>query len=212
MSQNQLPPPESQACLFRLRPSTQKGGTLISEDVTDHATHERRICDPDGYRPAFCPRCGERRLHVHDYRERVLRAEPGKPVATIVRLVCVFCGAIWQILPQFIARHLWRTWDVVMHTLMPQHEASSPGEPQHWPKVPLRTVRRWRSRWLRPALVLAQILAVSGKAIWVALATQLAPDATCADLVAAYAREYVSQPLAGMAALIYRLQPKVRLM
>jgi len=83
MSQNQLPPPESEACLFRLRSSTQKGGTLIAEDVTDHAAHERRICDPDGYRPAFCPRCGERRLHVHDYRERVLRAEPGKPVAMI---------------------------------------------------------------------------------------------------------------------------------
>jgi Domain of unknown function (DUF6431) len=212
MSQNRLPPPESEACLFRLRSSTQKGGTLIAEDVTDHATHERRICDPDGYRPPFCPRCGERRLHVHEYRERVLRAEPGKPVATIVRLVCVSCGAIWQILPRFIARHLWRTWNVVTHTLMPHHEASSPSEPQHWPKVPLRTVRRWRSRWLRPALALAQILAASGKAAWAALATQLPTDATCADLVFAYAREQVGQPLAGLAALIYRLQPQVRLM
>jgi hypothetical protein len=46
MSQNRLPPPESEACLFQLRSSTQKGGTLIAEDVTDHATHERRICDP----------------------------------------------------------------------------------------------------------------------------------------------------------------------
>jgi hypothetical protein len=212
MSQNRLPPPESEACLFRLRSSTQKGDTLIAEDVTDHAAHERRICDPDGYRPAFCPCCGERRLHVHDYRERVLRAEPGKPVAMIVRLLCVACGAIWQILPLFIARHLWRTWNVVRHTLMPHHEASSPSEPQHWPKVPRRTVRRWRARWLRPALALAQILAASGKAAWAALATQLPPDATCADLVAAYAREHFSQPLAGLAALVYRLQPKVRLM
>jgi hypothetical protein len=212
MSQNRLPPPESEACLFRLRSSTQKGGTLIAEDVTDHAAHERRICDPDGYRPAFCPRCGEHRLHVHDYRERVLRAEPGKPVAPIVRLLCVACGAIWQILPLFIARHLWRTWNVVRHTLMPHHEASSPSEPQHWPKVPRRTVRRWRARWLRPALALAQILAASGKAAWAALATQLPPDAPCADLVAAYAREHFSQPLAGLAALVYRLQPQVRLM
>src|SRR5207253_2889976 len=70
MSQNQLPPPESEACLFRLRSSTQKGGTLIAEDVTEHAKHERRICDPDGYRPPFCPRCGKGPLHVHDYRER----------------------------------------------------------------------------------------------------------------------------------------------
>lgn len=212
MSQNRLPPPQYEACLFRLRSSTQKGGTLIAEEVTDHSTHERRICDPDGYRPPFCPRCGGRRLHVHDYRERVLRAQPGTPVATIVRLVCVSCEAIWQILPLFIARHLWRTWNVVRHTLMPDHKARLPSEPQHWPRVPLRTVRRWRQRWLRPALALAQILATFGQTAWAALTTGLPVDASCADLVLAYAREYVGQPLAGLAALVYRLQPKVRLM
>ena len=121
MSQNQLPPPESEACLFRLRSSSQKGGTLIAEEVTDHATHERRICDPDGYRLPFCPRCGKGPLHVHDYRERVLRAELRKPVALIVRLICVSCEAIWQILPLFIARHLWRTWNVVRNALRPDH-------------------------------------------------------------------------------------------
>src|SRR5207302_2631404 len=146
MSQNQLPPPESEACLFRLRSSSQKGGTLIAEEVTDHATHERRICDPDGYRLPFCPRCGKGPLHVHDYRERVLRAELRKPVALIVRLICVSCEAIWQILPLFIARHLWRTWNVVRNALRPDHQASSPSEPQHWPKVPPRTVRRWLER------------------------------------------------------------------
>lgn len=212
MSQNRLPPPESEACLFRLRSSTQKGGTLIAEEVTDHATHERRICDPDGYRPASCPRCGKGPLHVHDYRERVLRAEPDRPVSRIVRHECVTCGAIWQILPRFIARHLWRTWNVVRHTLMPNHKASSSSESHHWPKVPLRTVRRWLARWLRPALALIQILAASGKATWAALATRLAPDATCADLVATYACEHVGPPLASLAALLYRLQPRVRLM
>jgi len=92
MSQNRLPPPGSEACLVRLRPSSQKGGTLIAEDVTDRATHDRRICNPDGYRPPFCPSCGEMRLHVHDYRERMLLAEPDTPVATIVRHECVACG------------------------------------------------------------------------------------------------------------------------
>src|SRR5205809_471546 len=72
--------------------------------------------------------------------------------------------------------------------------------------------RRWRARWLRPALALIQILAASGQATWATLATQLLPAATCADLVAAYAREHVGQPLAGLAALLFRLQPKVRLM
>jgi hypothetical protein len=73
-------------------------------------------------------------------------------------------------------------------------------------------VRRWCARWLRPAKALAQILAASGKATWAALATRLHPDATCSDLVAAYAREHIGQPLAALAALLYRLQPKVRLM
>jgi hypothetical protein len=213
MSQNRLSPPQSEACLIRLRSSTQKGGTLIAEEVIDHATHERRICDPDGYRPPFCPRCGGRCLHVHDYRERVLRAEAGQPVTRIVRLVCVSCDAIWQILPLFMARHLWRTWNVVRQALMPDGQvSSSPSEPHHWPKVPPRTVRRWRQRWLRPALALAQILASSGQATWAALATRLGSEATCSDLVAAYGCEHIGPPLAALAALLYRLQPKVRLM
>ena len=213
MSQNRLPPPQYYAaCLVRLRSPTQKGGTLIAEEVTDHATHEWCLCDPDGYRRrTFCARCGGRRMHVHEYRERVLRAEPGKPVIQIMRLMCVACEAIWQILPLFLARHLWRTWTVVHRVLMPAAKTSSASERQPCPEVPPRTVRRWRQRWLRPALALAQVLTCSGPA-WAALAIRLPVDATCSDLVAAYAADQVGEPLAGLAALLYRLQPKVRLM
>jgi hypothetical protein len=213
MSHDRLPPPGHEACLVRRRPSSQKGGTIIAEDVTDRATHERRLCDPDGYRPGFCPNCGERTLHVHDYRERILRAEPGEPVARVVRHECVGCAAIWQILPAFIARHLWRTWRVVEHTLTGTGPPSAPGAPG-WPRVPARTRRRWQARWLRPAQGLAQILAACGHAAWAALAAGLAPEATCAELVAAYAGARATpagQRLASVAALIYRLQPTVRL-
>jgi len=214
MSQDRLPPPDHEACLVRLRPSSQKGGTIIAEDVTDRATHDRRLCDPDGYRPAFCPNCGERRLHIHDYRERILRAEPGEPTARVVRHECVGCAAIWQILPAFIARHLWRTWNVVEHTLSGAGPLPTL-ETRRWPPVPARTRRRWRARWLRPARFLAQILASWSEAAWSALAGALAPAATCADLVAAYAGAQATPAgrlLAAVAALIYRLQPKVRLM
>ena len=112
-------------CLVRLRPSSQKGGTILAEDVTDLATHDRRICDPDGYRPPFCPSCGARRLHVHDYRERVLRAEPLEPVARVVRHECVGCAAVWQVLPAFIARHLWRSWQVVERVLTDSRPTAS---------------------------------------------------------------------------------------
>jgi hypothetical protein len=152
---------------------------------------------------------------VHDYRERILRAEPDTPVATIVRHACVACDAIWQVLPAFIARHLWRTWRVVAQTLTPADGRPSAGPPPPWRTVPARTARRWRARWQRAAHTLAQILAASGAATWAALARLLPPDATCAHLVATYAREYESRAghaVAAVAALIYRLQPRVRLM
>lgn len=212
MSRNRLPPPAIEGCLIRLRSSTQKGGTMIAEDVMDLATHEKRICDPDGYRPKFCLRCGKWLFHVHDYRERILRAEAGKPLATVVRHVCVACKAIWLVLPAFIARHLWRTWRVVAHTMIPNDRGRPESGQPPGPKVPRRTVRRWRARWQRPAQALRQILAASGEAAWAELAARLQATASCADLVAAYATGYVGQPLAALAALIYRLQPKVRLM
>jgi hypothetical protein len=212
MSRDRLPPPPSEVCLVRQRPSSQKGGTIIAEDVMDRALHERRLCDPDAYRPAFCPHCGDRTLHVHDYRERILRAEPGAPVARVVRHACVGCTAIWQILPAFIARHLWRTWRVVEHTLT---EAAAPPEPARWPPVPARTQRRWQARWRRPVQGLAQVLAACGHALWAALATGLAPGVTCAELVAAYAARAATpagQRLAAVAALLDRLAPRRRLM
>jgi hypothetical protein len=215
MSLERLPPPEPEACLVRLRPSSQKGGTIVAEDVSDLATHERRLCDPDGYRPKCCPRCLQTILHVHDYRSRVLRAEPGRPVARIVRHECIGCTAIWRILPAFIARHLWRSWRVVEHTLKADTPLPVEAETRRWPPVPERTRRRWYARWLRPARYLAQVLAACAEATWARLAGALALEATCADLVTACAREGLTVAghlLAGVAALVYRLRPKVRLM
>jgi hypothetical protein len=215
VSQERLPPPEQEACLVRPRPSSQKGGTIVVEEVTDLATHERRLCDPDGYRPKFCPRCGETTLHVHDYRSRSLRAEPGEPVARIVRHRCIGCEAIWRILPAFIARHLWRTWRVVEHTLRAATPLPAETETHRWPPVPERTRRRWCARWLRPARYLAQVLAACAETAWARLAGALSPTATCADLVEACAREGLAAAghlFAVVAALAYRLRPKVRLM
>jgi Domain of unknown function (DUF6431) len=217
-------PPEGEDCLFRLRSSTQKGGTLICEEVTDLAVHEKRICSPDGYRPEPCRCCG-RRLHVHDYRERLPRTEFGKlPPIKIVRYRCEHCGVSWQILPLFLARFLQRTWDVVERTLMPElsprgQEVQPQPEPKPEAKVrepqrkmAKRTVRRWQKRWLRLAFRLAQVLAVAGQA-WGELAKGRPVDARCADLVAAYGRERdTDHSMAELAALLHRLQPNIRLL
>jgi len=213
MSQNRPLPPCEEVCLVRRRASTQKGGTLIAEDVTDRATHERRICDPDGYRPPFCPGCHGTRLYVHDYRERILRAEPDKPVVTTVRHECVDCDAIWQVLPAFVARYLWRTWEVIAHVLTGE-AAPTATRTLEWPKVPTRTARRWRARWGRPATYLVHVLTASGEAAWAALGCLTRPDGTCGDLVAAYARSAACAggcAMGAFAALIYRLQPRFRL-
>lgn len=213
MSQERLSPPRVEACLVRVRSSSQKGGTIIAEDVTDLATHERRLCDPDGYRPALCPRCRWKKLHVHDYRERKLLSEPGPAVVQVVRHVCVGCAAIWQVLPALMARHLWRTWSVVEHTLSGAG-APARSERQRWPRVSERTARRWRARWRRPARFLTQVLASSGEAAWAAVVGKLRPETTSAELVAAYVAEQqtpAGQRLSTVAALLYRLQPKVRL-
>ena len=67
-----------------------------------------------------------------DCRERVPRTEFGKlPPITIVRYRCKPCGVSWQIFPLFLARYLWRTWDVVERTLMPE---PSPREPEAKPE------------------------------------------------------------------------------
>jgi hypothetical protein len=103
---------------------------------------------------------------------------------------------------------------VVAHTLEPGGSAAT-ADPRRWPQVPPRTARRWRARWQRPAHALPQILAASGAAVWAALAGRLRPAATCADLVTAYVDltgPCAGQGLAAVAALLYRLQPKVRLM
>jgi hypothetical protein len=108
--------------------SSFKGGTLIAEDVYDLDAHLRRICDPDGYRPDRCPRCGHDVLHVHSYPERHPRGEPGMPpVVRVAQYICaaVECSATWHILPMFLARHLWRAWKTVERVALPGEAPSA---------------------------------------------------------------------------------------
>ena len=82
-----LPPPEPEICLVHSRASRFKGGTVVDDEVRDVETHERRVRERDGYRPDACPRCAHPVLHVHSYRERRPRPEPGVP--PVIRIACV---------------------------------------------------------------------------------------------------------------------------
>lgn len=207
MSQR-LSPPQAPKYLDQPYPSSQKGGTLIAEDVTDLAAHQQRLSDPDGYRPSRCPRCGHGKLHVHDYRTRELRGEPrrrkkGETASiTVVRHRCANpeCKAHWRTLPALLARHLWRRWEVV--------EAATVGSrPPSWPPVPKRTRRRWMARLRMGARVLTQVLAASGSAALEAIAKGLGLASTRLDVVVALAA-----PLSAVAELLHRLAPGLRLM
>jgi hypothetical protein len=141
--------------------SSFKGGTLIAEDVRDLDAHQRRLCDPDGYRPGWCPRCGHDVLHVHCYPERHPRGEPGMPlVVQVAQYMCAAaeCGATWRVLPMFLARHVWRTWKTVERVALPGAVVS----PSTAPPVPARTRCRWRSRLAATARVLVVLLDASG--------------------------------------------------
>jgi len=203
MSHDRLPPP-APACLSRPCWSKQKGGTLIVPEVTDRATHARRCCSPDGYRPAGCPGCAHRVLHVHDYRDRLLDGA----ALVLVRYWCPGCGATWRMLPGFVARLLRHTWPVV--------EAATLGPPRSStaPRVPPRTVRRWRGRLAAAAWALVQLLRAAAAAVATAVRT-LGRQATRRDLVVTLA-QIAGTPaglqLATAAALLHDLQRGVRLM
>jgi hypothetical protein len=207
-------PPEPESCLVASRVSSFKGGTLIAQDVWNLDVHQRRICDPDGYRPDRCPRCGHDVLHVHCYPERHPRGEPGMPpVVRVAQYQCAqaACGATWRILPMFLARHLWRAWKTVERVALPG------GEPplRAAPPIPERTRSRWHSRLAATARVLVVLLAASGAQALESVAAKVGLAASRAELVQGYA-EQIDVPrgarLAAVAAVTHQLERGIRLM
>jgi len=203
--------PADEACLCRACPSTQKGGTLVAEDVHDLEAHEQRLAQPDSYRPAGCPRCGSK-LHIHDLRPRGLHGEPAM-ATEVLRFRCsdrARCGAGWQVLPAFLARCLWGSWARVACALAGEHRSP----------VPRRTRRRWRARLAGTARMLVGVLSTASEAgAWVALARAVGLDARRIDVLRGYAvhtgcfEAFIpSACFAELAAAVHRLCPGVRLM
>jgi len=174
-----LPPPAPPSCLMRPYSSKpgQKGGTLIAEDVHDLATHLERLLDPDGYRPERCPRCGHDCLHVHDYRLRMPRDQPRGSMISICRYACAAedCGACWQVLPAFLARHLQRAWETIERAALPDAAPVAPTTTESAgafvpPPVPSSTLRRYRFRLSTCASALRAALAAVGAGVDAVLA------------------------------------------
>jgi hypothetical protein len=209
-----LTPPEPEACLVKSRVSRFKGGTLIDADVRDLAIHERRIRDPDGYRPEACPRCGHARLHIHGYPRRRPIGETGAPVVIrIVQYICASgeCRATWRLLPMILARHLWRQWRTVERAVKPKDTPARADAP----KIPARTVRRWRARLASSAAVIVALIAGRGGRDLAAHAAVVGHDISRMVLVDAFTGWTNTAPgsrLSVLATLTHALERGVRLM
>lgn len=198
-------PPAAETCLVLSDTSRgRKGGTLIAEQVLELSMHETMMLNPASYRPAEC-RCGCRRLHLHDRRERKARGA-GRAVVTVVIFLCAECSASWRVLPAFLARCLWSTWKVVEATLFEDEEEREVA-------VPARTAQRWQARLTQAALAATQALATSGDVTLRAVAQGLGLEAPRGALVKAYAEVTGSSSLlVPLAVLLHRLSPGLRLM
>ncbi len=205
MSADTLPPPQPPECLRRSYASRKiKGGTLIAEDVLDLREHEERLLDPDRYRPHACGNCARDKIHAHCFRERILReADPRQaPVIVAIRLFCcASCGAVFTILPAFIARHLWRAWKTV--------EGVAGGEEM----APKRTMARWLSRLQSNASQLVQVFTASVQGAASDALLRCQPSARRAFI--AVVKPFLgarSCVFACIASWIHRLEAGVRLM
>lgn len=160
------PPPEA-PCLYRPYASSQRGGTRIATEVEDLAEHLSRMRSPDGYRPSRCPTCGHAVMHAHDSRTRLCSLGGAPPVIGIARHRCAHpkCGARWQTLPAFLARHLHFDWARV--------QSSCAGTRPRAGRVPSSwTVRRWCTRLSSCASRLVGLLADGGRPLRTAVRTR----------------------------------------
>jgi hypothetical protein len=200
-------PPAAEKCLVSSYASRgQKGGTLIAESVWDVATHEELLREPGRYRPEECS-CGSRTLHIHGRRERKLlgsMAVDGCGTVSVMVFLCTACLATWRVLPAFLARHLWRAWDVVERVVQGTRRAQDP-------VIPERTARRWRARMAQTARLPQQVLATAGRQALSEAAQAVELDTDRLSLAKAYAVRFGSSLLAPLAALLHRLSPGCRL-
>jgi hypothetical protein len=202
-------------CLCHRYLPSQKGGTLIAEDVLTLEHHEKML-STGGYRPHLgCPKCAGH-LHIHDYRGRLLLADPASLI-TVVRFLCYSCGATWQVLPAFVARHLWRSWQTVERAVERAHQAPTLANDSVPPstEIPERTLRRWLTRLVASAALLVVTLSTAETPLLASVAGAVGLGGSRRDLVDVHARIRVvpvGQRLMQIAALVHRLAPGVRLM
>lgn len=191
----------------------QRGGTLIAEDVWTVKEHEEKAATTSGYRPEACGHCICCCLHGLGQRWRVAKDESGCPGYWIRRYLCPLCGAVWQVLPAFLARHLHRTWGGIQSRLVQGGVLQSTGR-ECRVRVKPSTTRRWAARLLAPAMVLVQAL-YGSDVVGDSVLAFLGSGASRKELIEALTAVGVLEPprkLGQLAAWIHRVVPGIRLL
>ena len=175
------------------------GGTLIAAEIVTYEQHAAALANPDLERPQRCAACDGPRVHVHERRMRLLDGRGSARVEILIfRCARASCRVVWRVLPAFLARHLWRAWTRIIEALDEARARSS---------TPKRTRQRWLRRLRERATMLVVVLAQLGPARPPAVAT-LGLDATRREVIVGFGLAR----LAGLAALVDRLAPGVRVM
>ena len=173
---------------------------MIAEDVWARDEHERRLVDPELYRPE-CRRC-KRPMQGHGLRDR--RVVHEVPI-DVRRYRCCPCHAIVQVLPAFVARNLWRIWPTV--------EAVVVSSTRRQPVVAARTVRRWRERAAQEARRVLHVLSSLRTPVLDELVAGLGLDAARRALLAAFRPlAGVQGALAALTVLLGKVLPGLRVM
>jgi hypothetical protein len=106
------------------------------------------------------------------------------------------------VLPGFVARHLWRTWQAV------EAELTDGGG-----SVPETTGRRWRMAQASDGRVVRHLLATASRPSWSAVARAVGVRVTRGEVIAAYRTQDGSEGCyARLAGAVHRLAPGVRMM
>lgn len=157
-------------------------------------------------------------MHVHDYRPRVLAGDPaGSTEISRFRCADRSCGTVVQVLPAWVARHLWRAWSTVEAAVMREQEEEDAVTNKPSSDVPARTRRRWRARLSTAAfLLIAALAAVSDTMPALAhVVGSVGHDGTRRAAVVAFGaatKPPMGRWLASLAAVVHRVAPGARLM
>lgn len=210
MSNKLQPPPQPEVCLIKSYVSRGvKGGTIIAEDVWDRRAHGDALLDPDTYRAYVgdCKNCGWEKVHALCFRSRLLYpAESGDVVEVndirLYRCPKKGCGAVYTVLPAFIARHLWRDWQTVEDVGRGKREA------------PRSTKRRWCGRLASSARQLVQLFKATlhGSANWLRALTEDLTREGFVHTIEVSGEVFPRNAFARIAVWIHRIEPGIRLM